>query len=694
MRTEPDGVGSSDLQATLQDLGSRLEKLTDRDVERTLKRNKDLALRRSLLLLYARFVCLRVFLTHAAAKPGGITENHKLRWLLIQVAPATLLPEDIFMTFIRLVRGASAEYLSRAIQVEANTIDNLLPQTPLFCVLDEAQVLTSDVDYFRSNNDPETPRPILREIISSLTGILPKLIVSGTGISMAAVEIIVGSLVAKEGDSSETVTEIGAFDDEDTRRAYLEQYFPLGFLDTPEGKEIASQVGFWLRGRFVFNAAVSQAANQIRRHRFLATYLSRLIGSGFQSPSRVLSDFVFGMTGFRPSNLGEGTASPINLKPPRGFDFHSLSKSEHSIEFSGVILNSIAEKALRRDLADFAFEYTFTGRIRGLGGPTGDAMVEYGVSRFKTRVAQTDEPLAILALLTYFEEKQSLETYLIRALNTSNAAHRGIAFEAFGAYILALKFSEPRRLSEVFEFEEGGKKVNPALKDEIGQLVTLEKVGNKFEVTPLAIKSKHRSCHLLGYSPSTAADTLEWLQDPEGTAFCFPANDVGPDLIFVLKLLKSNTVLRVCVQFKHTQELSAKESEKAIRTTDPSFFLSEKRTGNNSLTCSNPAMRDKIEEAIKKLGNGTKNAGRCGVLQVLISHPSLPDSKKLEEAARGSHPVATVALNLLGLSKSDLGESIIMLGKSAVGKPERKRKCEVEEKFEGRSLRSKKQRKK
>jgi len=65
-----------------------------------------------------------------------------------------------------------------------------------------------------------------------------------------------GSMVAMEYNPPVTVTEIGGFDDEDGRRAYLEQYFPPGFLATSEGKEIASRVGYWLRGRFVFNGAV------------------------------------------------------------------------------------------------------------------------------------------------------------------------------------------------------------------------------------------------------------------------------------------------------------------------------------------------------------------------------------------------------------------------------------------------------
>ena len=192
---------------------------------------------------------------------GGITENHKLRWLLIQVAPVTLLGvPDIFRKCIECAERASTNYLKDAIRQESYQITQYLPQVPtLFCVLDEAQTLTKDKRFFQSDPDPPKspePRPILREILRPWSWILP-LIVSGTGISMADVEVVTGSMVAKEDSgSSNTVTEVGGFDDEDGRRAYLEKYFPPGFLDTSEGEEIVSRVGYWLRGRFVFNAAV------------------------------------------------------------------------------------------------------------------------------------------------------------------------------------------------------------------------------------------------------------------------------------------------------------------------------------------------------------------------------------------------------------------------------------------------------
>jgi len=149
--------------------------------------------------------------------------------------------------------------------------------------------------------------------------------------------------------------------------------------------------------------------------------------AGFQSPHQVLNEFVFSITGFLPSDWDDDTALTVKIPKPYSFGLKSLLESEHLIEFSGVILISIAEPDLLTTLADFVLEYTFTGKIRGLSGPNGGAMVEYGVSRFKNEsrfkkeVAQTDEPLTILALVTFFEqEKLTLARYLEEAAKRSH----------------------------------------------------------------------------------------------------------------------------------------------------------------------------------------------------------------------------------------------------------------------------------
>ena len=246
---------------------------------------------------------------------------------------------------------------------------------------------------------------------------------------------------------------------------------------------------------------------------------------------------MFGRTGFRLSDWDDSSALTVQLEKPGGFNFSSLSESEHLIEFSSVILISIADPDPLRTVADFVFEYTFAGKIRGLDGDIGEAMVEYGVSRFKGRVAETDEPLAIVALVTFVEQekKLTLEGHLGSALNTSNPGSRGIAFETFGAYLLAPAFSDLARLSKVFEFVGGGRKANEALQDELAELVTVEKDGKSSRTIPLKFKTNFRSSYILGRSPSTVADKLGWLRNPQGSAFCSPANAVGPDLIFFLR---------------------------------------------------------------------------------------------------------------------------------------------------------------
>jgi hypothetical protein len=349
-----------------------------------------------------------------------------------------------------------------------------------------------------------------------------------------------------------------------------------------------------------------------------------------------------------------------------------------------VILICITEPDLLNTLASFAFECTFTGKICGLGGPNADMMVEYGVSRFKEssggpnrvtssadpdRVAETDEPLAILGLFNFLgKQNLTLGTYLRDTVNVENPISRTLAFKSFCAYLLARAFSTPKPLSEVFEFVGESK-----LTEETAELVTLEKIDDCFRITPLTLESTFRPSHVLGCSPSTVDGTLEWLQNPGGSAFCFPSNLVGPDLIFVLRLKSDDKLLRVCVQIKHTKELGTAATEKAIRTTEPFNFLSQVKDGKR--TISDPSMQQNMVEAIQCLGNGTNKAGECGVLRVVVSHPSRLNDDELDSAAKsGIHPLATVSIKDLEPAESDLGQTILSLAQRAVNEPDLKRK--------------------
>jgi hypothetical protein len=247
------GLGSSDLEHVLQQLEQqdRLTKLTEENRILALDENRGAMSRLCILLLYVRLVALRIFLECASAQPGGITDAHKSRWLLLQIALKEFFSGvDIFSTLSWELRAAPLAYLRRAVESELKEVKALLgPSPPLFCVLDEAQVPTNlFINCFLSETEPTKRRPILREIVASWTKVLPDLIVSGTGVSMQEVESVLDSAVAKEGDLQST-TSTGAFDNQNDQKEYLKQYLPSGFLDSEPGKALVLRAGYWLCGR-------------------------------------------------------------------------------------------------------------------------------------------------------------------------------------------------------------------------------------------------------------------------------------------------------------------------------------------------------------------------------------------------------------------------------------------------------------
>jgi len=182
--------------------------------------------------------------------PGGITDEHKGRWLLLQIASTTFLKEDPFEKLSLELWGVPDEYFLRKIKSEKTTIDMLLQGQKLFCVLDEAQVPTELAsECFKSKDKPYEDRPILRELIMAWSGTLPKLIISGTGISMEKTDVVLSSRIAKEGGEVQTFTDLGVFDSEEGQRAYMERYLPSGFLNGPSGEKLASRAAYWLHGR-------------------------------------------------------------------------------------------------------------------------------------------------------------------------------------------------------------------------------------------------------------------------------------------------------------------------------------------------------------------------------------------------------------------------------------------------------------
>ncbi|KAG8813639.1 hypothetical protein FRC17_001475, partial [Serendipita sp. 399] len=250
-RHKLDDIRSSDFKQILKDMETGLIPLTDENHATVQRQNLIFASYHLRLLLYIRFLVFRIYLECASALPGGMTEDHKRRWLLLQVAPETLLGNsDVFLEQVQILRGASCDLLDLHMVLECRSIRELIGPLPIFCVLDEAQVLSNKfADCFQSDTEPATGQPILRQVIREWKSRVSELIVSGTGVPSEEVRPVFTHAVAKIGYEPEMITDLGAYDNEEDQRAYFKQYLPQGFLDTDPGKAVASRAGYWLHGR-------------------------------------------------------------------------------------------------------------------------------------------------------------------------------------------------------------------------------------------------------------------------------------------------------------------------------------------------------------------------------------------------------------------------------------------------------------
>jgi len=170
-----------------------------------LSNNGTAARRAFAMLLCARVFILKQLVQHFPAKTN-VTDARR-RWVLAQVLPPRLKQsEDLFVTMLRALWNTDTDIMLCMVRDLLGDImtktTHLFPEgerTPLFVVIDKAQVAAEYLKFFPSMSGNEQ-RPILREMVgffqSSL--IFNKIILSGTGLSMEMVEHATGSLSAKE----------------------------------------------------------------------------------------------------------------------------------------------------------------------------------------------------------------------------------------------------------------------------------------------------------------------------------------------------------------------------------------------------------------------------------------------------------------------------------------------------------------
>ena len=215
---------------------------------------------------FAMLLCAHLFILKQLVQrfpaETNVTDARR-RWVLAQVLPPRLeQSEDLFVTVLRAVRNTDIDIMLCMVRDLLGDImtkrTNLFPEgrrTPLFVVIDEAQMAAEYLKFFPSTSGNER-RPILREMVGFFQSscVFNKIILSGTGLSMEMVKDATGSLSAKEAPTrlQGVFSNVGCFTREDpSQEAYIRRYLTLSDNDISH-KRLLERMKFWFSGRYVY----------------------------------------------------------------------------------------------------------------------------------------------------------------------------------------------------------------------------------------------------------------------------------------------------------------------------------------------------------------------------------------------------------------------------------------------------------
>ncbi|KAJ7587997.1 hypothetical protein C8J56DRAFT_1079729 [Mycena floridula] len=245
-----------------------------------------IAYRRFSELLLARLLIFRVFVQEARRYCETLCEEHKRRWLLVQLMPPYI---HIFSSLTRILQEADEAWVFKTIGeifLELSSLTAANASGKFIITLDETQspAQLRGVEGFR---DEVGPYPVLKELVHvwrDQTRDLPvTMIVAGEEIPK---EYFLGRADAANWADFRRSSDTGAFDSEALRKQYLLRYLPPRFVDTAAGKEIVERMWRWCSSR----------------HRCTTPVIGSLFDVGLMSPSQLLNNCIWQLTKYHPSD--------------------------------------------------------------------------------------------------------------------------------------------------------------------------------------------------------------------------------------------------------------------------------------------------------------------------------------------------------------------------------------------------------
>ncbi|KAJ7651516.1 hypothetical protein DFH06DRAFT_1094526 [Mycena polygramma] len=636
--TASDQVGSTDIMDCIETRLVAIEGFTRilpcEQFTAKLKANREIAADCITQVLLARLLVFQAFLDAIIRSGRKITKDDKLRWVYLQINPSLVAPYDIFTTVAQMLNrhkftAAMCEEKNRSMLVTlTHLINNNVGSddarvNAFHCVLDEAQYAANHLsDAFRSASDNSRHwRSVLRELIVALRKLFSSgvgLTIGGTGIDKNVVEEVLDSVIGKNS-TSRWLSSTGSFDKTDeiscaTQQSYIKRYIPESIMRTDDGRRLLHRVLHWLGGRF----------------RFTASFLANLITSDLKNPNQFLSDWVEYHTGFRP------TDAPDLTMPFRVTTVFSIKKLYEQINFdkmdsvqgfSGVLTDAVYESLLRSGIAS-----SFSGHD--------DLMVQCGFAQYTQAGCSTpciSEPMILLAATYYINERKlasprrnpfgnSIWQHVVRNIGKLKAS-RYNGFETYLAFLLADAFATPVPLKDVFEFSSPA----PGFADQSARLVALSKgpesLNNELHVHNFNWRERAISAGRIGETCDVEG-TLEWLNHEREAPFCFPDDNMGPDLIFVLQL-DSKELIWVALQAKFlAKEIDSGGLRNAIRTTVPDKYFVW-RSGVHYSKETRPTLVEKTQAALT-LAGGADIGTKYPLLRVVVVSPPTAGINQLD----------------------------------------------------------------
>ncbi|KAJ7669440.1 hypothetical protein DFH06DRAFT_1125799 [Mycena polygramma] len=590
-----------------------------------LENNRRIAARRFTEILLARLVIFQLFIDVIKTRLH-ILEPKKL-WLLLQLYPHKLGYGDIFVRLTVILRGSPHEWLKDQVQERFEGIQEWCysyENTPFFIVLDEAQhAARRHFSAFRSETQLHIHRPILREIVRAwvidffaFLGFW--MVISGTGIDHVTIGKVIASAVMKPA-AYQLLSSIGGFPSLSAHATFVEQYIPPRILEMPRGRALVERITRWLHGR----------------HRFTTAFVTELLSRSFRSPHRLLDAFVRAYTGITPTDGRRWIAEenddaewPTALELD-SFDFQKLYQSSGGLK--DTLIDIVNSNIVRTDLPK-----VITAQHK--------LLVEYGFARYTTYNVNkiiVDEPLVLLA----FSRDEHSAIWYANRLGTGSAAANG--FEDYLAFTLPSLFRTKPRLDEVFDFAG----ITPAWSSHRTELVSVFK--SEWSATPEIFPVLPDARPHFGYGTDAGSDcqvTVNWLKHDTRTFVCFPPKGMGPDLIFVLRVLDGSpegSLLWVAMQAKFS-EASPYLPMKMLRSA----------SGLQYAPVAHPDLTKKALAALNALPNRISlGTGGISMLRVIASCPTpgaLSRAENLQVPYYKDGPVACLNRQFLAAATKHL----------------------------------------